>query len=668
MRFHLAVFTVVILLATALLGQSNPVPFVNQPLVPTTAAPGSPGFTLTVNGTGFVSGSVVNWNGSPRTTAFVTTSQLTASISATDVAVASTATITVKSPTPGGGVSNPVVFPIATARSTVSFTVSSMAVGSLPLSARIADLNGDGKADIVAPNTSSNTVSILLGNGDGTFRPHVDYATGQNPEDVTVADFNGDGKLDLAVINANALANSVSILLGNGDGTFQPHVDYPVGETPLSLVAADLNRDGKIDLVVGISSVSGDISVLLGNGDGTFQPYASYFTAGSQAYSVAVGDFNHDGILDVVIANSGAESVSVLLGKGDGTFLPHLDFPVGNSALGVTVGDFDGDGNLDLAASNYESNSVSILLGRGDGTFQPQVQYATQNFPFGITSADVNGDGNLDLATATKDAPFAGLSVLLGNGDGTFQRYVPYDSGGGYQISAGDFNNDGLIDFSVANSGVTILIQDHGTVVALSPSSVKFATQLVGTVSSTQVVKLTNSGSTAISIASMSVATPNFAVVSKCGRSVPAGQSCNLLLYFTPTASGNLTDTLAIYDSGGGSPQLVPLSGAGTSVYWSPKSLNFGAITVRKTSPPQTVTLTNEGSVRLSITQITIVGQNKTEFTQVNACGTSLVAGATCTIDVWFTPKATGSRSATLSIADNGGGSPQKVSLTGTGQ
>lgn len=168
--------------------------------------------------------------------------------------------------------------------------------------------------------------------------------------------------------------------------------------------------------------------------------------------------------------------------------------------------------------------------------------------------------------------------------------------------------------------------------------------------------------------ASMSVGTPNFAVLSKCGRSVQAGQSCNILLYFTPTASGNLTDVLSIFDSGGGSPQLLPLSGAGSSVYWSPKSLNFGAITVRKTSPPQTVTLTNEGSARLSITQITIVGIDKSNFTQVNACGTSLVAGATCTIDVWFTPKATGVRSAALSIVDNGGGSPQKVSLMGTGQ
>jgi hypothetical protein len=668
MRFSLATSTIIVLLATALFAQSNPVPFVNQPLIPTAVAPGSPGFTLTVNGTGFVSASVVHWNGSPRTTTFVSASQLTASIAAADVAVASTATITVATPAPGGGVSNPAAFPIATPRSTLSFSATSTTVGIGPSSARIADLNGDGNADIVAPNTNSNTVSVLLGKGDGTFRPHVDYATAADPTDVTVADFNGDGKLDLAVANVNGSANnSLSVLLGNGDGTFRPHVDYAAFGEPFTVVAADLNRDGKLDLVTANDTSPGGVSVLLGNGDGTFQPYAFYEDAGYQTLGIAVGDFNHDGILDVVAAGGLSGSVSLFLGKGDGTFQPHIDFPAGNQALELTVADFDGDGNLDIAVANT-SNSVSILLGRGDGTFQPQVQYTVPNTPFSITSVDVNGDGKLDLAVATGSS-FISVSLLLGNGDGTFQPHVDLASSGAAGISAGDFNNDGLIDFSGANGvGVSTLIQDHGTVVALSPSSVKFATQLVGTVSSTQIVKLTNSGSSAISISSMSLGTPNFAVVSKCGRSVQPEQSCNILLYFTPTASGNLTDTLSIYDSGGGSPQLVFLSGAGTSLYWSPKFLDFGAITVHKTSPPQKITLTNEGSVRLSITQVTVVGKDKDDFTQVNACGTSLVAGASCTIDVWFTPRATGSRTAALTITDTGGASPQKVSLTGTGQ
>jgi hypothetical protein len=237
------------------------------------------------------------------------------------------------------------------------------------------------------------------------------------------------------------------------------------------------------------------------------------------------------------------------------------------------------------------------------------VQYAIASTPYGITTVDINGDGKLDLAVTT-GSELTSLELLLGNGDGTFQPPANFDDGGGGNIAAADFNNDGMMDFAVTSNSVTTVIQDLGSVVALSPSSVKFGTQLVGTVSSTQIVKLTNTGGSAISISSMSLTTPNFAVVSKCGRSVQPGQSCNLLLYFTPTASGNLTDVLSIYDTGGGSPQLVSLSGAGTSLYWSPKFLDFGAMTVHKTSSPQKITLTNEGSVRLSITQIAVVGKD----------------------------------------------------------
>jgi hypothetical protein len=669
-KFPLAAFSVIVFLATSLLGQSNPVPFVNQPLVPTTVVPGSPAFTLTVNGTGFVSGSVVNWNGSPRTTTFVSSSQLTAAISASDVANAGTATVTVFSPIIGGGVSNPAVFPIAAPRSMLSFSTSYAAVGTEPASARIADFNHDGNADIVAPNPNyngpnPNTVSVLLGNGDGTFQPKVNYATGSAPQDVIVADFNGDGKLDLATANEDSSANSVSILLGNGDGTFRPHVDYAAGSQPITLAAADLNGDGRIDLVVVSGSASG-ISVLLGNGDGTFQPPKLYATAGIQNFGVAVGDFNHDGILDVVTANVDVNSISLLLGNGDGTFQPHIDFPVGNGTFGLTVADLNGDGNLDVVSSDNNAASVTVLLGNGNGTFQPPVQYATASFPFGVTAVDVNGDGKIDLVVGT-ESPFSGVSVLLGNGDGTFQPYLGFYSGGGQQVSAGDFNNDGLLDFSIGGNGVAVLLQDHGTVVELSPASLTFGTQLAGTVSPSKILTFTNSGTTSISISSLTLGTSNFAVVDKCPKSVLAGQSCRILVYFTPTAQGTLTDTLSIFDSGGGSPQFVALSGTATVLSVSPPSLNFGDVTVGKTSPPQRVTLTNHGSTKVQITKISVTGADRQDFTEVNACGTSLGAGTSCTTDVWFTPKATGSRTATLSITDNGGASPQNVTLQGTG-
>jgi len=146
------------------------------------------------------------------------------------------------------------------------------------------------------------------------------------------------------------------------------------------------------------------------------------------------------------------------------------------------------------------------------------------------------------------------------------------------------------------------------------------------------------------------------------------GKSCRILLYFTPTFQGNFKDTLSVFDNGGGRPQFVALSGTATIVTVSPTSLNFGDITVGKTSPPQTVKLTNHGSVKLNITKISVTGVDGKDFVEVNACGATLGAGASCDINVWFTPKAKGSLTATLSIADSGGASPQTVSLTGIGQ
>jgi hypothetical protein len=181
---------------------------------------------------------------------------------------------------------------------------------------------------------------------------------GTNPASVAVGDFNGDGKLDLAV--ANSASNNVSVLLGNGDGTFQAAVNYAVGTNPASVAVGDLNGDGKLDLAVA-NIGSNNVSVLLGNGDGTFKAAVNY-AVGSSPYSVAVGDFNGDGKLDLAVANPGSNNVSVLLGNGDGTFQTAVNYAVGSYPYSVAVGDFDGDGRMDLAVANHGSNNVSILL------------------------------------------------------------------------------------------------------------------------------------------------------------------------------------------------------------------------------------------------------------------------------------------------------------------
>lgn len=238
-----------------------------------TAVPGGSSFTLTVNGDDFISTSTVNWNGSARTTTFISSRQLTATILASDIASAGTARISVTNQASGGGTSGVVYFPITTGTSTLDFRRTDFAAGNAHKEVFVADFNGDGKLNLAVANSTSNTVSVLLGNGDGTFQPRVGHAANSSPRSVLAGDFNGDGKLDLAVSNSGA--NNVSILLGDGDGTFQPHVDYATGTGPDVMTLGDFNQDGKADLATS-NFKSGNTSVLLGNGDRTLQPPNSY--------------------------------------------------------------------------------------------------------------------------------------------------------------------------------------------------------------------------------------------------------------------------------------------------------------------------------------------------------------------------------------------------------
>src|SRR2546427_5557743 len=257
----------------AITSTENPVPLINQPLVPDATRPGGAGFSLTVNGTGFVSGSVVKWNGSARATTVVSGAQLKATIFSTDIAKAGTAWVKVVNPSPGGGTSNVAFLEITRPTSSVALSTSYVRAGSSPASVVAGNFNGDGKLDLAVANAGSNNVSMLLGNGDGTFKPALNSGV-LGPGSLAVGDFNGDGKLDLAVTNAG-----VSILLGNGDGAFRAPVTYATGNSPSSVAVGDFNRDGKVDLAVANSGASNgvaSVSVLLGRGDGTFNPAVNY--------------------------------------------------------------------------------------------------------------------------------------------------------------------------------------------------------------------------------------------------------------------------------------------------------------------------------------------------------------------------------------------------------
>jgi hypothetical protein len=649
------------------LAQNNPVPLINQPLVPDAVAPGGPAFTLTVNGTGFVAGSVVNWNGSARTTTFANGLQVTAAISAADIAAAGTASITVVNPAPGG-TSNVVFLPVTNPTTSVTMSLaSSPATGNEPISAAVGDFNGDGKLDLAVANFASgggNTVSVLLGDGTGNFTLASSPATGAGPYSVAVGDFNGDGKLDLAVANQNS--STVSILLGDGTGNFTLASSPETGGDPVSVAVGDFNGDGNLDLAV--ANLVNTVSILLGDGTGNFT-LASSPATGSGPVSVAVGDFNGDGKLDLAVANAGSNTVSILLGDGTGNFSLISSPATGVTPFSVAVGNFNGDGKLDLVVANQNSNTVSILLGDGTGNFSLISSPGTGRLPSSVAVGDFNGDGKLDLAVAN----FYGnsVSILLGDGTGNFTlASSPATGTGPYSVAVGDFNGDGRLDLAVANYGgstVSILVQ--APAVTLSPGDLSFGNQPVGTTSAPQTVMLTNSGSATLTISSISVTGTNagdFSKTNTCGTTVAAGASCTISVTFTPTAPGMRTASVNITDNAQGSPQMIALSGTGTApaVTLAPTSLTFGNQLLGTTSPAQTVTLTNSGTETLTITSIAISGS----FSQTNTCGTSVAMGASCTISVTFKPLVIHKQTGAVTITDNAFGSPQQtVPLTGTG-
>jgi len=674
----------------ALAQVSNPVPFISQPLVPTTVAPGGSAFTLTVNGAAFVQGSVVNWNGSPRATTFVSQSQLTVAILASDVAAPGTASIAVTNPGVGT-VSN-------TSFLSTTWPVSSVSLVSSPIPSgsgqAVADFNGDGKLDLAGFGNGFLTVN--LGNGDGTFQSSTIYPLAQNdPSTLAVGDFNGDGKMDIAVaFGVNGPPYVVTVMLGNGDGTFQaPSQAAAIEYNPLSMAAADFNGDGKLDLAV--ANYDRTVSLLQGNGDGTFQPQ-TVITLGSGFIgeeAIAVGDFNGDGKLDLAVSTVASTvgqtwQILILLGNGDGTFQPPASFPTSGIGLSsIAVADVNGDGKLDLVAASdcqptdggcegliVTPGAASVLLGNGDGTFQPSVLYTTGFQAQSVAVADINGDGIPDLIVGTRcgDDPQCQfpyqtypISILLGDGDGTFQPQLQPTAGYVTPLSAiVDLNDDGLLDM-IAPSASAVL---QSTL--LQPTtSLTFASQTVGTSSLPQPSILSNvSTKVPITISSAQVSGTNasdFAVKTTCSKLQPKS-ACQVSVTFTPTGSGIRTATVLVTDSAVGSPHQITVSGTGTApvVSLSSTAMNFGTQTVGIRSPIHSLNLTNTGNGTLGISSITASG----DFTDTSNCGQKLNPGKSCKISVAFRPSKVGARRGTLTILDDAAGGSQTVALTGTGK
>jgi hypothetical protein len=349
-------------------------------------------------------------------------------------------------------------------------TPVSYPVGEVPWSLAVADFNGDGIPDVVTANLGKfpvdpgQAISVLLGNGDGTFKPESRFGTGRNPYAVAVGDFRGVGLYDIAV--ANYFSDSVSVLLGNGDGTFGMANEYPVGTHPRALTVGDFNGDGIPDLAVVNYYPDDTVSVLLGKGDGTFAPAQTVAVSGSPG-AITAADLTGNGLDDLIVTDDNGNRVEVLRSNGDGTFGSPKNYSVGETPRGVTTADLTGNGVPDLIVTNQDSNTVSVLLGNGDGTFQGAVSYGVGAGPLGVAVGDFNGDRIPDLAVADLYASPGIVSVLLGNGDGTFQSAMTVGAGDyAADVAVGDFNGDGLPDLAVANgldpSGTVSILLNQG--------------------------------------------------------------------------------------------------------------------------------------------------------------------------------------------------------------
>jgi len=452
-----------------------------------------------------------------------------------------------------------------------SYPVGPSGPWGAPYFIAVADFKEDGKLDLVTAN-ESNVVSVLLGNGDGTFQSHLNYACYASSRTVAIGDFNKDGRLDLAVSEGtdSNTNTALSILLGNGDGTFQTPLIYQT-DFPGLVIAADLNRDGKLDLAV----AGGALLILFGNGDGTFGTGGTYDTGGP-AWVIAE-DFNGDGILDLVTSNYRASSISLLLGNGDGSYQAPVTYGAGYGARGIAAGDFNGDGRLDLAVGNQFVDSISVFLQTSNGPIA-SLKPASVLFPLlrtvGTTSLahKVNltnvGSAELDVSgitlTGADPGDFAqsnNCPAALAAGASCLITVTFKPTAQGVRTASVSITDN------APGSPQTVPLKGRGTFLQWGPRSMYMGEEPVGTSSPAYTVKVRNAGTAPISLYSITIEGVNpgdFTQTNTCGSSLNPGARCTIEVTFTPTAVGFRLGYVAIQDSAFGGTHRVNLAGKGT--------------------------------------------------------------------------------------------------------
>jgi len=566
----------------------------------------------------------------------------------------------------------------------------------------VADVSGDGKPDFVVLQDGAE---VWLGNGDGTFQKAQNYQSGgYAPLSIAIADVNGDGKPDLLVGHycfsaSDCSSGSVGVLVGNGDGTFRTAQNYDSGGyAATSIAVGDVDGDGKPDVLVlnfcessSAACLNSLISVLRGNGDGTFQASQTYSSGGRFAHSFAVADVNGDGKLDLLVANQcavgcqppGLGNIAVLLGNGDGTFLPALNYDSGGlNAYSIAVGDVNQDGKADLLVANQCVNSSSdcglgpgeagVLLGNGDGTFQAAKTYNSGGVgAFSVIAGDMNGDGKPDLLmlNGCTNGFCANGSVLLGNGDGTFQGAINFDSGAFADWAAvADVDGDGKLDLltstncaaSSCQGKVTILLNViPPTVTTTVVTASAFANQ---TVTFTATVDAQNSGQPSGSV-TFRLETPNasqIATVPLSGKQASytktflrAGTRIVTAIYsgdsnFQPSGSPPLSEAV---------PPIATIRGSLPPPLTKDSSGNFVAM----------VTVTNRGNVTISSAQVTLAGTTLGSMPLLATPPpvTNLAPGGRATVTLTFPSIAALSAATTAALKVSGTYSAPAVLLNG---
>ena len=456
---------------------------------------------------------------------------------------------------------------------------------------------------------------------------------GTRPSALAVADVNGDGKPDVLAANqcvseSNCANGSVGVLLGNGDGTFQTAVAFGSGGNLAdSVAAADVNGDGKPDLIVANQCITennctnGVVGVLFGNGDGTFQTAATYASGLAGAYAVAVADMTGNGNLDLVVANctlgcDGAGSVGVLLGTGDGTFQPVVTFGSGGAgADSLAVADVNGDGKPDVLVATFcnanactngtaaalinESTPVIVVVAPTslnfgseavNATSAPQLVTLTNLGKAALTvSIGINGPNSADFSQTNN----CGTSVPAA---GTCNIKVTFTPAGLGSASASLNVTD---DAPGSPQTVALSGSGSGAAVSLSPPSVGFPNQYVGTSGLPQTVTVTNTGNATLNISNVTTSSADFGSLSNCTNPIQMGEGCTIGVFFDPTASGARNGTLLIRDNAVGGPQSLPLSGMGQ---------NFSVAT----SGPSSATVTPGEAASYTVTVAPAGGFNQT--------------------------------------------------------